>query len=727
MFADNGMKSVDGIPMRPRNSNLNEDLGKVEHVFSDKTGTLTQNIMTLQKWMVNGRIIDEDGSKMMVEFANGNKTDNQDEKDLFRLFLNAVALCHTVVPSYDEDKKLTYEGDSPDEAALLDALRQNDVLFTKRTPKGLTVEFFGKEENFELLRTIEFNSARKRMSVIVRSPEGKIYLFCKGADNIIMDRRSKDISSDELEYLTTSINEFSRNGLRTLLIGYIPMEEKDYEAFQAKMREAETAMDNREDKVQEVTDRIEQNLLILGATAVEDKLQIDVDKTIDYLIKCGIHVWMLTGDKLETAISIGKSTKILTEDMNLMIIDTEESRQTKDKFDYYLQEVREGRESKDATEMKSKQNNAMVVTGKALAFALEECADKFLELSQYTKSVICCRVSPLQKAMVVKLVRTKKKRVCLSIGDGANDVSMIQVANIGVGIIGLEGNQAVRASDFAFKEFRALKRLISVHGRYSYIRMSKLILFSFWKNLVMIFPQFWSGFYTGWSGVPLYHEFFLTCFNLVFTSLPPFFLAIFEKDVQPETINRYPEVYKTIKNDQSFNWKRDVEWGMSAFIQGIILYFTMNLSYNEGHITEDGIEYGYFLTVADMGFIVLTTILVKWAFVINHWHYMNSLAGILSYIVFVGLMFVFASESYVLYADNDNDLGLVAPLLASPYFYLEIVLAVVTALVPDLTFYYIKRNYFPEDFEILEEEETLRPIHSDTMEAGLNQPNETAY
>lgn len=143
----------------------------------------------------------------------------------------------------------------------------------------------------------------------------------------------------------------------------------------------------------------------------------------------------------------------------------------------------------------------MVITGKALVYALKDHSEKFLELTECCRSVICCRVSPLQKSQVVKLVRKEKKRLCLAIGDGANDVSMIQVANIGVGIIGLEGTQAVRASDFAFKEFRALKRLVAIHGRYSYIRMSKLILFSFYKNLAFIFPQFWAGYWTAWSGI----------------------------------------------------------------------------------------------------------------------------------------------------------------------------------------------------------------------------------
>ena len=116
---------------------------------------------------------------------------------------------------------------------------------------------------------------------------------------------------------------------------------------------------------------------------------------------------------------------------------------------------------------------------------------------------------------------------------------------------------------------RALRRLISVHGRYSYIRMSKLILFSFYKNLVLIYPQFLFGFWSGWSGEPLYQEFVLTCFNIFFTSLPPFFIAIFEKDIQPETINKNPQTYPEVRGDYHFNLKRIAEWFGSSVVHGV--------------------------------------------------------------------------------------------------------------------------------------------------------------
>ena len=328
---------------------------------------------------------------------------------------------------------------------MLDGLRSSDILFTAKTQKGVTLQFLGEEQKFETLKIIEFNSTRKRMSMIVRTPEGKIELFCKGADNVILERASKDLDRDYKELLTTAVADFSRIGLRTLLVAYIPLTEETFAAFMKEYHEAETAIDGREDKMQAAAEKLEKNLIILGATAVEDKLQDEVAETIAYLIKAGIRVWMLTGDKLETAISIGRSTQFLNESMKLMVVDTDDTAKTGETMTKLLAE---NGAVKDAG------NRALIITGKALVYALADHADDLLKLSEMCQSVICCRVSPLQKSQVVKLVRKKKGRICLSIGDGANDVSMIQVANIGVGIIGLEGTQAVRASDYAFKEFK---------------------------------------------------------------------------------------------------------------------------------------------------------------------------------------------------------------------------------------------------------------------------------
>jgi len=252
-------------------------------------------------------------------------------------------------------------------------------------------------------------------------------------------------------------------------------------------------------------------------------------------------------------------------------------------------------------------------------YALKDFPDIFLELSTKATSVICCRVSPLQKSQVVKLVRQKEKCVCLSIGDGANDVSMIQMANIGVGIIGLEGTQAVRASDFAFKEFRALRRLISVHGRYSYIRMTKLILYSFYKNLVFMYPQFWSGAYMAWSGQAMYHELVYTCFNLVFTSVPPLLMAFLEKDIDIPTISKYPQAYMTVKRDEYFSKTRISWWFASSLYTGLILYFFLILGYGEGTRSSDGREWGgFFVMQANIGYFVLTTVLIKWAMILKY-------------------------------------------------------------------------------------------------------------
>jgi phospholipid-translocating ATPase len=142
----------------------------------------------------------------------------------------------------------------------------------------------------------------------------------------------------------------------------------------------------------------------------------------------------------------------------------------------------------------------LLITGQALVHALSDKLKlKFLELGTMCKAVICCRVTPLQKAQVVELVMENEKKITLAIGDGANDVSMIQKAHIGVGISGEEGRQAVLASDFSFGQFKYLERLLLVHGRWSYLRISKFLRYFFYKNFAFTLCHFWFGFFSGFS------------------------------------------------------------------------------------------------------------------------------------------------------------------------------------------------------------------------------------
>jgi phospholipid-transporting ATPase len=366
---------------------------------------------------------------------------------------------------------------------------------------SITLDFIKSKETYTILALLEFTSDRKCMSILVQDEQGRKFIYSKGADQVIFQHLDeKKIDSNILQQTQSHLVEFSQCGLRILVVAYAEIEEIDYQHFKKHYEEARSLLmvADHEAKMLESYAMVETNLKLLGATAVEDRLQDKVPETIDYLFRCGIHIWMLTGDKQETAINIGHSSGIITSTMEILVLNVTSAAALQPMLENILTQLHH--EKGGDRKSSSKQTFVLVVDGTSLNFALyEEYTSKFLEICKQCHSVICCRVGPLQKSMIVELVRKKLKCICLAIGDGANDVSMIEMANIGVGISGKEGTQASQASDYAFAQFKCLKRLLAVHGRYSYLRMSSLIMYSFYKNMAFILVQFWFGFFSAWS------------------------------------------------------------------------------------------------------------------------------------------------------------------------------------------------------------------------------------
>lgn len=262
--------------------------------------------------------------------------------------------------------------------------------------------------------------------------------------------------------------------------------EEEYNRWSQIHDAAATTLTNRAEELDKAAEVIEQDMFLLGATAIEDKLQDGVPDTIHTLQEAGIKVWVLTGDRQETAINIGYSCRLLHEDMSLIICNEDNHFDTKTFLEAKLQELSSGQAPHQDDPL------ALVIDGRALTFALEKDIEKiFLDLAKRCKAVVCCRVSPLQKALVVKLVKKYSRSILLAIGDGANDVSMIQAAHVGVGISGVEGLQAARSADFSISQFRFLRKLLLVHGSWAYQRLSKMIFYFFYKNVALYLTQFW--------------------------------------------------------------------------------------------------------------------------------------------------------------------------------------------------------------------------------------------
>uniref|UniRef100_A0A8C3FXY5 Phospholipid-transporting ATPase n=1 Tax=Chrysemys picta bellii TaxID=8478 RepID=A0A8C3FXY5_CHRPI len=531
-------------PAEVRTTTLNEELGQIEYIFSDKTGTITQNIMTFNKCSINGKTYGK-SKTVPVDFSFNPLADRKFQfydhsliesiklgDSVVHEFFRLLSLCHTVMSEEKNAGELIYQVQSPDEGALVTAARNFGFIFKSRTPETITVEEMGKLVTYQLLAILDFNNIRKRMSVIVQTPDGQIKLYCKGADTILFERLHP--SNEELMDLTSDhLEEFAGEGLRTLALAYKNLTEEHFKEWFKILQEANTSLDSRNEHLAAAYEEIEKDMMLLGATAIEDKLQEGVTETIASLSLANIKIWVLTGDKQETAMNIGYSCHMLTDTMNEIFIVAGHT-VMKLQIQYSDREY-------------------FVFQAHALEADLE---NEFVEVACMCKTVICCRATPLQKAQVVELVKKHRKAVTLAIGDGANDISMIKSAHIGIGISGEEGMQAVLASDYSFAQFRYLKQLLLVHGRWSYFRMCKFLCYFFYKNFSFTLVHFWFGFFCGFSAQTVYDQWFITLFNIVYASLPVLAMGLFDQDVNEQNSMDYAKLYEPGQLNLLFNKRK---------------------------------------------------------------------------------------------------------------------------------------------------------------------------
>ncbi|XP_041825184.1 phospholipid-transporting ATPase ID-like [Melanotaenia boesemani] len=719
-------------PAQARTTTLNEELGQIKYIFSDKTGTLTQNIMNFNKCSINGKAYGElyDFSGQRVEITEKTeKVDfswNQlaDPKFVFhdhnllktvregnpevQAFFRLLALCHTVMPEEKKEGELNYQAQSPDEGALVTAARNFGFVFRSRTPETITVMEMGKKVVYELLAVLDFNNVRKRMSVIVRSPEGKLTLFCKGADTIIYERLHP--SSNELMEVTNNhLNEYAGDGLRTLVLAYKDLDERYMKTWSQRHQDASTAMDDREERLDELYEDIEKDLILLGATAVEDKLQDGVPQTIEQLAKADIKIWVLTGDKQETAENIGYSCNMLREEMTDVFIVAantaegvrEELQRARRKMcpeaaeEPTVIEARAGlfwlQKTKTVQDEKVNGEYGLIINGHSLAFALEKDLElDLLRTACMCQAVICCRVTPLQKAQVVQLVKKYKQAVTLAIGDGANDVSMIKAAHIGVGISGQEGMQAVLSSDFSFAQFRYLQRLLLVHGRWSYIRMCKFLRYFFFKNFTFTLVHFWYAFFCGFSAQTMYDEWFVTCYNMMYTALPIISLSIFDQDVNGRWSFQYPQLYAPGQLNMYFSKKAFVTCMMQSCYCSLILFF-IPWAATHDTVRDDGkdiADYQSFALLAQTCLLFVMTAQISldtyyWTGV-NHFFVWGSLAA-----YFAITFTMYSNGMFIIFTSMFPFIGTARNSLNQPSMWLTVLLTSFLCITPVVAYRFI--------------------------------------
>ena len=615
----------------PRTTNITDDLGQIEYIFSDKTGTLTQNVMQFMECSIGGTVYSNENQDD-TKFYNQNLLNliqSNQCPEIIHHFALCLATNHSVIPEKDQSSPygVDFKAQSPDESALVTAAADLGFVFSDRTIDSITINILSKNitKKLTVVANLEFTSERKRSSVILKDPDtNTCILYSKGADDTIFSRLER--SNTEIENETKeNLHTFSRNGFRTLCLAYRVLDSEYVDDWYKRYREATLLIHGREEAVESISNEIEQKLTLIGATAIEDKLQENVADTIDSMLKAGMHVWVITGDKKETAINIGYSCALLKSDMNIISIN-------EDSFEQDFHNAEEASNNGDV---------ALILSGNAVAHLIEgPLVDKFVELTKKCSSIICCRVSPLQKAEIVSIMRNKTNKMAVAIGDGANDVGMILQADVGIGISGKEGRQAVLASDFAISKFKFLKRLLLVHGRLNFYRNVECINYSFYKNTTFAINQIIFACFSHFSGNTIYNSILYTVYNVFFTSIPIIVFSGADRDVSLDSMMKTPELYQM---DGNKKWLQSyIRFIMNIFLgaaHAVLSFFitflicTPFVSTTGFQITKE--EFGAILYM-----VVVTIVNVRVAQFCNYWTWMHFVSLIGSVLIFPTLLII---------------------------------------------------------------------------------------
>ncbi|XP_068573740.1 phospholipid-transporting ATPase VD isoform X2 [Cebidichthys violaceus] len=606
------------------------------------------------------------------------------------------------------DDELLYEAESPDEAALVHAAHAYRCTLRGRSAESLLVDLPGIGSLVvQLLHILPFDSNRKRMSVVVRHPlTGQVVVYTKGADSVIMDltetpkgsEQAQDVYSHIREQTQNHLDGYAREGLRTLCIAKKVLEEEEYEVWLKGQRLAESSIEHREELLLEAAQRLETNLTLLGTTGIVDRLQEEVPDTIEALQKAGIKVWILTGDKRETAINIAYACKLLCPNDQLLTA----SCGSKDACAALLEELRleVQREEDGLTEVTAAgdpgesssggvEGFVLVLDGRTLDWALqEEQRSDFLELSRRCKAVICCRSTPLQKSEVVRLIRDQLGVMTLAVGDGANDVSMIQVADVGVGICGQEGMQAAMSSDFAVSRFKHLRKLLLVHGHWCYSRLANMILYFIYKNVMYVNLLFWYQLFCGFSGSVMTNAWVLILFNLIFTSIPPLIYGVLDRDTAAHALMELPELYRVQVQTSEVNAPY-MFWitVLDAFYQSLICFFVPYFAYRGSSVSE--LSFGSPINASALLIVLLHQVIESHTLT-----WIHVLVLVLSGGSYFGFVLLFGAFC-VTCSPPTNPVGVETLEMSQPLFYVVCALTTVTALLPRLLFRVLYNTFHP--------------------------------
>ena len=604
-----------------RNSTIPEDLGRINYIFTDKTGTLTKNEMIFKRLsmeidqfseenfndlelivqdecmahdapmldLINLKeksdynfsntssygknILDSDLESNAINLTNvPTKRIRRNRPKVIRDAIEAMALCNNVTPIIETDENgtqnISYQASSPDEVALVTFADKMKMRLIHRTDKEIRIKnSANKMEDYEILANFPFSSDTKRMGILLRNKKhNHIIFYLKGAENVMM----KYVKPEYVDHIKENAENLACIGLRTLVLTQKIISEEYFNDWMKNYNQAILSMKNRKEKVAKIIEKLENNMDFLCVTGVEDLLQDKVDSTIENLRNAGIKIWMLTGDKVETATCISISAGIKSKKQRLFYVRSD----IIDKNNEEYNEISHADSIKKELENYSfleKNRYVLIIDGDSLNIAMNNFEKLFFEIAMHAPSVVCCRCSPTQKAKIVRAMKkySEGKRCC-SIGDGGNDVAMIQEADVGIGIVGKEGLQASLAADFSITKFMHLDHLILWYGRLSYKNTATVSKFVIHRGLIISLIQFIFSIIFYCSAVPIYNGMLILGYSSIYTNLPVITLLL-DRDTDMRNVMKFPDLYRKLLQGRELSIKTFLWWFWKSLFQASVI------------------------------------------------------------------------------------------------------------------------------------------------------------